>query len=66
MGPQLALRLCCRIGNFRKRRDALNNLRRVETYLETRGPLSASKQRTHFQKVAKHSHLLAEPELPVR
>jgi len=40
-GPQLGLRLCCRIGNFRKRQDALlyglrvieaiKKCRRVET-----------------------------------
>lgn len=41
-GPECALRLCCRIGNFRKRRDALYNLRAAMASIEAHG--GASKQ----------------------
>jgi hypothetical protein len=56
-GPQLALRLCCRIGNFRKRRDALHNLRTAET--STEAPAARRNNRTPFQKTAKPSHLIS-------
>jgi hypothetical protein len=61
-GPQLALRLCCRIGNFRKRRDALHNLRTAET--STEAPGARRNNRTPFQKNGETvaSHLMVKAE----